>query len=96
MKLVKWIKGNKKNTRGSKEVEGLTAVIVSITDSGMRIEEDPVVDFLIELQNYRGEIRSLEIQQRISLLHLADYQPGRIVKVKMTKDDRELQIVGPK
>jgi hypothetical protein len=64
------------------------AKIVRLIDTGTTINNDPVVDFELEVRPPDGEAYSAHSKGLVSRLDIPQVQPGRIVAVKFDPKDR--------
>lgn len=62
------------------------ARIVRLVDSGITINDDPVVDFILEVQPPQGPTYSATSRALVSRLELASVQPGRVLPVRYDPD----------
>lgn len=62
--------------------EAAQAEILKIWDTGMTVNEDPVVGFLLEVHPNDKPVYQAETKLRISRLHISQVQPGAIVPVR--------------
>jgi hypothetical protein len=72
------------------------ATILSIADTGTRINDDPVIDFSLQVRSAGCPAFAALARQTVSMIHLPAYQPGRIVSVKFVPGTDHVAIVGPK
>ena len=72
------------------------ATILSVADTGTRINDDPVIDFSLHVQAANYPAFAALARQTVSMIHLPAYQPGRIVSVKFVPGTDHVAIVGPK
>jgi hypothetical protein len=63
------------------------ATILEIWDTGMALNDDPVVGFRLEV--YLGEHEPYEVTTKgpISVVHLPQFQPGAVVPILVDPDD---------
>jgi hypothetical protein len=59
------------------------ARIVKISDSGMTINEDPVVDFVLEIRRDDGSTYQATTRAPISRLDVPRFQPGAEVPIRI-------------
>ena len=70
-----------------------TAKIVRLLDTGATINQDPVVDFVLEVRPGEGTPYEAHSKALISRLEVPQFQPGRVVPVKVDpKDSRRVAI----
>jgi hypothetical protein len=67
--------------------ESATAKILRIWDTGMTVNEDPVVGFLLEVRREDRPVYEAQTKLRISRLDIAGIQPGTIVPVRVDPRD---------
>ena len=72
------------------------ARILALNDTGTRINNNPVVNFVLEVKPMGQPAFQAEANQTVSVLHLPSYQPGKIVHVKFVPETRQVAIVGAK
>jgi hypothetical protein len=65
-----------------KNGEVAQATILKIWDTGMTVNDDPVVGFLLEVQPENKESYQAETKLRISRLHIPMIQPGATIQVR--------------
>ena len=65
-----------------------TARIARLIDTGTTINQDPVVEFVLEVHPQEGEVYEARTQALISRLEIPQVQPGRTVPVKVDPEDR--------
>lgn len=72
------------------------AKILAIADTGSRTNDNPVIEFSLQIQpaNYPSFVA--QARQTVSPIHLPSYQPGKIVNVKFVPGTDRVAIVGPK
>lgn len=64
-----------------------TATIVRLVDTGTTINEDPVVEFVLEVRPPDGAPYEARTKGLVSRLDIPQVQPGRVVPVKFDPDD---------
>jgi hypothetical protein len=67
--------------------ESATAKILQIWDTGMTVNDDPVVGFVLEVRPADRPVYEAKTKLRISRLDIARIQPGTVVPVRV--DPRE-------
>lgn len=72
------------------------AKILAIADTGTRINENPVLEFSLQVQPANHPAFIAQAQQTVSIINLWSFQPGSIVKVKFVPGTDRVAIVGPK
>jgi hypothetical protein len=65
-----------------------TATIMRLIDTGTTINQDPVVEFVLEVHSQAGEDYEAHSKALVSRLDIPQVQPGRIVPVKVDPADR--------
>jgi hypothetical protein len=84
---------NQRILAGGQEAE---AKILDIRDTGTRINDNPVIDFSLQVQPANYPAFVAEARQTVSIIHLPSYQPGKIVNVKFVPGTDKVAIVGAK
>jgi len=77
----------------SKGIEA-RAEILSVRESGTRINENPVLDFRLKVYPENMTPFTSEAQQTISILNIPKYSKGSFVRVKYNPVDMESAIIG--
>ena len=72
------------------------AKILAIADTGTRINDNPVIEFSLQVQPAYHPAFIAQAQQTVSLINLWSFQPGSIVHVKFVPGTDKVAIVGPK
>jgi hypothetical protein len=75
---------------------GADARILAIRDSGTRINDNPVIDFTLEVTPLGFPAFQAQASQTVSAIHLPAFQPGKQVIVKFVPETRQVAIVGAK
>lgn len=65
-----------------------TGTIVRLIDTGTTINNDPVVEFVVQVVPAEGEAYEAHTKALVSRLDIPAVQPGRIVPVKYDPQDR--------
>lgn len=65
-----------------------TAKIVRLIDTGTTINDDPVVDFVLEIHPRDGEAYEAQSKGLISRLDVPQVQPGKILPMKIDPKNR--------
>jgi len=65
-----------------------TALINAIRDTGTTINEDPVVEFQMNVTDADGSVYAVLHQQVVSRLRVGAMQPGATVQVRIDSTDR--------
>lgn len=68
--------------------EPATATIVRLIDTGTTINQDPVVEFVLEVRPREGPDYEVHSKALVSRLDIPQVQPGRVVPVKVDPTDR--------
>lgn len=63
------------------------ATIVEIWDTGVSINDDPVVGFLLEVRPEGREAYRAKTKLLVSKVHIPQFQPGRVVPVRVDPND---------
>ena len=69
------------------------ALINAIRDTGMTINEDPVVEFQLNVTDSDGSVYALLHSQIVSRLRVGAMQPGAEVSVRIDPADRERVLI---
>jgi hypothetical protein len=69
------------------------ATINAIRDTGMTINEDPVVEMQMNVTDADGSMYAIVHQQIVSRLRLAQIQPGAEVQVRIDPQDRNKLLI---
>jgi len=67
--------------------ESATAKILQIWDTGMTVNDDPVVEFLLEVRRADQPTYEAKTKLRISRLDIARIQPGTVLPVRVDPRD---------
>ena len=70
------------------------AKILMVTDTGTRINHNPLVNFMLEVRPESQQPFNANVSQSVSVIHLPSYQPGQMVNVKYVPGTNEVAIVG--
>ena len=65
-----------------------TATIMRLIDTGTTINQDPVVEFVLEVHSQEGEVYEARTRALVSRLAVPQVQPGRTVPVEVGPADR--------
>ena len=65
------------------------ALILQIADTGWTLNDDPVVDFLLEVHPEQEESYQARTKIVISRVHIPQFQPGATVPVRIDPKNRE-------
>ena len=65
-----------------------TATIVSVRDTGSRINDDPVVGIRLQVQPPSGPSFQVEVKETVSILQIPLFQPGAQLDVKYDPADQ--------
>jgi hypothetical protein len=63
------------------------ATILEISDTGMTLNEDPVVDFMLEVRPEGKEAYRARTRMPISRIRIPQFQPGAVVPVNYDPKD---------
>jgi hypothetical protein len=83
-----WL-GNRRVLRGGQRGE---AVILDIWDTGMTINESPVVGFHLEVQPLSGSPFEAKTERLISRLQVHEFQPGARVPVRYNPRSKKVAL----
>ena len=70
------------------------AEILSIKDTGTRINDNPVITFSLRVRPMTQPQFVGQARRTISIVELPQYQPGKVVKVKYVPGKEQVAIVG--
>jgi hypothetical protein len=70
-----------------------TALINAIRDTGMTINEDPVIEFQMNVTDADGSVYAVLHQQMVSRLRVPAMQPGATVQVRIDPADRSKVLI---
>ena len=73
--------------------ESAQATILQVADTGMRINDSPRVSLLLEVRPANRPAYQVEIKQVISIVQLAQYQPGQQLEVKIDPADPKKLVI---
>jgi hypothetical protein len=94
--IASLIVGGLANRRILTSGQDAEAEILAIADTGTRINDDPVIDFSLQVQPASYPAFVAQAQQTVSAIYLPSYQPGKIVNVKFIPGTDQVAIVGLK
>ncbi len=69
--------------------ETAQATVLQMTDTGMRINDNPRVSLLLEVRPANRPAYQVEVKQVISMLQASQYQPGQLLEVKIDPSDQK-------
>jgi hypothetical protein len=72
------------------------ATILTIADTGTRINDNPVIDFSLQVQPANYPAFVAQARQTVSLIQLPSFQSGKILHVKFVPGTDKVAIVGTK
>lgn len=72
------------------------ARVLAVSDTGTRINNDPLVNISLEIQPPNEPSFKTEVKQTVSVLFLPHLQPGKIVRVKYIPGTEKAAVVGAK
>lgn len=84
------------NSRILKNGVDADAAIIKISETGTRVNENPVVDIFLEVRPATLPPFSAETRRTVSIVDLPSFQPGRLVNVKYIPGTDQVAIIGPK
>ena len=87
--LIDYMTGEREANRIRSVGEKAQAVIVSIGDTGMTLNDDPIVSFILEVKRTGKESYRAETQGIVSRLHLSQVQPGAVIPVAVDPENPE-------
>jgi type II secretory pathway pseudopilin PulG len=73
--------------------ETAQATILQMSDTGMRINDNPRVSLLLEVHPANRPAYQVEIKQVISMLQASQYQPGQQLEVKIDPADPKKVVI---
>lgn len=94
--IASLIVGGISNRRVIANGQDAEAKILAIADTGTRINDNPVIDFSLQIQPANFPAFVAQARQTVSMIHLPSYQPGKIVHVKYVPGTDQVAIVGVK
>ena len=90
------IVGGISNRRVISNGQDAEAKILALSDTGTRINHNPVVKFTLEVRPPNFPRFQAQASQTISAIHLPSFQPGKLVNVKYVPGTDQVAIVGAK
>lgn len=72
------------------------ARIIDVRDSGTRINDNPVLNFTLEVRPPGHPVFVAETSQKISFIYVSNFQPGKILKVRYVPGTDRVAIIGVK
>ena len=94
--IASLIVGGLSNQRILSSGQEAEAKILAIADTGTRINDNPVIEFSLQIQPANYPAFVAQARQTVSIIHLPSYQPGKIVNVKFIPGTDQVAIVGAK
>ncbi|MEZ5429041.1 MAG: hypothetical protein R2747_22535 [Pyrinomonadaceae bacterium] len=88
--------GGLSNRRVIANGQDADARILAIADTGTRINNNPVVNFALEVHPPMQPAFRAQASQTVSAIHLPSFQPGKVVRVKYVPGSDQVAIVGVK
>ena len=85
---IDYMTGEGEARRIRKEGERAEALIIEIWDTGMTLNDNPIVGFKLNVRPDNAESYLVETQGLISRLHISQIQPGAIIQVAIDPKDR--------
>ncbi len=64
------------------------AEILEIWDTGMSVNDDPIVGFKLRVRDEGAEVYEAKTQGLVSRLHIPQVQPGMVIPVAIDPNDR--------
>lgn len=86
---------NPSRRRPVKKAVDAEAKILSISETGSRINTNPVVDLSLEVRPYDQPSFVGRAHHLVSVVHVPSYQPGKLVRVKYVPGSDEITVLGP-
>jgi hypothetical protein len=72
------------------------AKILAISEGGMRINGNPVVNLSLEINSPTQAAFRAEVSQVVSIVNLPSFQPGKLLDVKYLPGTNQVAVVGTK
>ena len=94
--IASLVVGGIANQRVIADGQDAEAKILAISDTGTRINNNPVIDFSLQIQPANFPAFHARARQTVSAIHLPSYQPGKVVFVKYVPGTDHAAIVGTK
>lgn len=66
-----------------------TAEVLEVWDTGVRLDDNPVVGFRLRVTMEDGTTYEAETKNVVSVVHIPQVQPGAVLPVKVDPDDRD-------
>ncbi|PWT87530.1 MAG: hypothetical protein C5B54_12230 [Acidobacteria bacterium] len=63
------------------------ATVVQIWDTGMTVNNDPVIGLLLEVHPTNGEAYQTKTKALVSRVHIPQFQPGAVLPVRVDPKD---------
>ena len=70
------------------------ATVDSINDTGVTVNENPQVEFVLDVTLPDREPYKASLTQVVSRLAIAGFQPGATVPVRVSPDDPQVLMIG--
>lgn len=71
------------------------AKIISVIETGTRINDDPLVTFILEVRPKHQPAFVGEVDKVVSVLQIPLYQPGNLIRVKHIPGTEQIAVIGP-
>lgn len=94
--LIPLFSGMKAKNRILEQGMPAEAKILALNDTGTRINNNPLVQFSLEVRSPIQPAFRVEVSQTVSMIHIASFQPGKLVNVKYLPGTNEVAILGAK
>ena len=94
--IASLLAGSLSNRRIINNGQDADAKILAIADTGTRINNNPVIDFSLQIQPVNHPAFVATARQTVSVIHLPSYQPGKFVRVKFIAGTDKVAILGAK
>lgn len=91
--LASLLVGTISNRRILASGQSAEARILALSDTGTRINQNPVVNISLEVRPPNHPAFVAETRQTVSIIHLPSFQPGKIVRVKFIPGTEKVAIV---
>ncbi|MEZ5428049.1 MAG: hypothetical protein R2747_17385 [Pyrinomonadaceae bacterium] len=92
--LIPLISGMKKNKKILLEGLPAEARILAINDTGTLVNNNPLVNFILEVSSPSQPAFRAETRQIVPYIHMPSFQPGKLINVKYLPGTNQVAIVG--
>ncbi|GEM_PF-1926624 len=76
-----------------REGQSANAKILALSDTGTRINDNPLVSISLEVYSPTQPAFRAEVSQVVSIIHLPSFQPGKIVNVKYIPGTNQIALI---